>query len=72
MLATSVQRERLVAAPDQLTPERRTSTVAELTRILGLDEASRLALRDRLSSDAKYLVIRHGNDVVGLRRNTPK
>ena len=62
VLATSVQRERLVAAPDQLTPERRTSTVAELTRILGLDEASRLALRDRLSSDAKYLVIRHGID----------
>ena len=62
VLATSVQRERLVAAPDQLTPERRTSTVAELTRSLGLDEASRLALRDRLSSDAKYLVIRHGID----------
>jgi cell division protein FtsI/penicillin-binding protein 2 len=62
VLATTVQRERLVAAPDQLTPERRRATVAELARILGLDDAAAVALRDRLTSDAKYLIVRHGLD----------
>jgi cell division protein FtsI/penicillin-binding protein 2 len=60
VLATSVQRERLVAAPDQLTPDRRRATVAELTRILGLDEAAAVAIRDRLASNAKYLILRYG------------
>jgi hypothetical protein len=36
VLATTVQRERLIAAPDQLTPETRRQTVATLTGILGL------------------------------------
>jgi cell division protein FtsI/penicillin-binding protein 2 len=60
VLATTLMRERLVAAPDQLTPERRRSTVAELTRILELDAAASVALRDRLAGDAKYLILRHG------------
>ncbi|OGO58856.1 MAG: hypothetical protein A2Z32_11825, partial [Chloroflexi bacterium RBG_16_69_14] len=60
VLATTVPRERLVAAPDQLTPERRRATVAELTSILGLDGAAAVALRDRLASDAKYLILRYG------------
>ena len=60
VLATTVPRERLVAAPDQLTPERRRATVAELTSILGLDEAAAVALRDRLAGDAKYLILRYG------------
>ena len=58
VLATTVQRERLVAAPDQLTPENRRATVAELTRILGLDDAESIALRDRLTGDAKYVIVR--------------
>ena len=60
VLATTVPRERLVAAPDQLTPERRRATVAELTSILGLDGAAAVALRDRLAGDAKYLILRYG------------
>ncbi len=60
VLATTVQRERLVAAPDQLTPEQRRATVAELTRILGLDEAAAVALRDRLAGNVKYVILRHG------------
>jgi len=62
VLATSVQRERLVAAPDQLTPDRRRATVTELTRILGLDEAAAVVVRDRLASNAKYLILRYGLD----------
>ncbi|MEO8571399.1 MAG: penicillin-binding protein 2, partial [Chloroflexota bacterium] len=60
VLATTVQRERLVAAPAQLTVDRRDSTVTELGRILGLDETARIALRDKLTGAAKYVVIQHG------------
>ena len=60
VLATTVQRERLIAAPDQLTPETRRQTVATLTPILGLTPDEALALRDRLSTNAKYVVLRHG------------
>ncbi|MBI3749211.1 MAG: penicillin-binding protein 2 [Chloroflexi bacterium] len=62
VLATTVQRERLVAAPDQLTPDQRRATVAELTRLLGLDDAAAIALRDKLASKSRYLVIQHGID----------
>jgi cell division protein FtsI (penicillin-binding protein 3) len=60
VLATTVERERLVAAPDQLTPDRRQATVAELARILDLDEVATIALRDQLSAKAKYIVLGHG------------
>jgi cell division protein FtsI/penicillin-binding protein 2 len=62
VLATTVQRERLVAALDQLTPERRRSTVLELSRILALDEAGAAALRDRMTGTARYMILRHGLD----------
>jgi cell division protein FtsI (penicillin-binding protein 3) len=62
ILATTVQRERLVAAPDQLTPEQRRTTVAELARLFDLDEATSVALREKLASSSRYLVIRHGLD----------
>jgi cell division protein FtsI/penicillin-binding protein 2 len=62
VLATTVPRERLVADPAQLTPEQRRATVAELTRILGLDDVDSIALRDRLTSDSKYLILRYGLD----------
>ena len=60
VLATTVQRERLVAAPDQLTPERRRATVAALVPILGLDEPATVALRDKLAGKAKYLILARG------------
>ncbi len=60
VLATTVQRERLVGAPSQLTPERRRATVIELTRILRLDVAAAADLRDTLSGSAKYVILRHG------------
>jgi cell division protein FtsI/penicillin-binding protein 2 len=60
VLATTVQRERLVGAPDQLTPDQRHQTVETLAGILGLDDAGAIALRDKLSGDAKYVILRHG------------
>jgi cell division protein FtsI/penicillin-binding protein 2 len=62
VLATTVQRDRLVAATDQLTADRRRATVAELTGLLGLDEAAAIALRDKLATPSPYMVIRHGID----------
>ncbi|MGZ8437931.1 MAG: peptidoglycan D,D-transpeptidase FtsI family protein [Candidatus Limnocylindrales bacterium] len=62
VLATTVQRERLVAAADQLTPDQRRATVAELTQLLGLDDAAAIALRDKLASNSRYLIIQHGID----------
>jgi cell division protein FtsI/penicillin-binding protein 2 len=60
VLATTVQRDRLVAAPDQLTPDQRRATVTELAGLLGLDDAAAIALRDKLASKSRYLIIRHG------------
>ncbi|HEY4190961.1 MAG TPA: penicillin-binding protein 2 [Candidatus Limnocylindrales bacterium] len=60
VLATTVQRERLVAAPDQLNADQRRTTVATLAPILGLDDAGAVALRDKLTGSAKYVILRHG------------
>src|SRR5262245_47670714 len=62
VLATTVPRERLIAAPDQLDQDKRAKTVATLTRILGLDQAGSIALRDQLTGSSKYLILRHGLD----------
>jgi cell division protein FtsI/penicillin-binding protein 2 len=62
ILATTVQRERLVVAPYLLSPDERRATVAELARLFELDENATLALREKLASDSRYLVLRHGLD----------
>src|SRR4051812_7473761 len=68
VLATTVQRERLVAAPDQLTPETRRQTVATLTTILGLTPEESVALRDKLATKSKYLIVRHRLDRLTAHR----
>jgi cell division protein FtsI (penicillin-binding protein 3) len=62
VLATTVQRERLVAAPDQLTPDQRRATITALIPILGLTPDDQNALADTLSSNSKYVILRHGLD----------
>jgi len=62
VLATTVQRERLVAAPDQLTPEQRRLTVVAMTPILALTPDDQNTLVDTLSSNSKYVILRHGLD----------
>ena len=52
LLATTVARDRLVAAADQLTPDQRRPTADALIRFLGLDEVATAALRDRSSRAA--------------------
>lgn len=60
LLATTVQRERLVASPNLLSAEQRRATVAELARLFELDDAATLDLREKLASSSRYLVLRHG------------
>lgn len=60
LLATTVERDRLVAAPNQLTRAERIQTEAELVRLLGLDDAATATLHERLSSDKPYVILARG------------
>jgi cell division protein FtsI/penicillin-binding protein 2 len=62
LLATTIDRDRLVAAADQLArdPAGRTRTGDELVRLLGLDEAAAAILREKLASERPYIVIARG------------
>jgi cell division protein FtsI/penicillin-binding protein 2 len=57
LLATSVARDRLVAAADHLTAEQQARTADTLIALLGLDEAGAVALRDKLASGKSYIIL---------------
>jgi cell division protein FtsI/penicillin-binding protein 2 len=59
-LATTVDRDRLAAAPRDMTPDERRKTADELIRMLRLDEAGAATLRTNLASDKAYVIIAHG------------
>ena len=56
-LATTVERDRLAAAPAQMTDAVREGTGTELIRLLELDEEAALALRANLAGDRAYVVV---------------
>lgn len=60
LLATSVARDRLIAAADTLTPDQQVRTADALIRLLGLDEAGVADLRIRLASDKPYVILARG------------
>ena len=60
LLATSVARDRLVAAADHLTPVQQAQTADTLIALLGLDEAGAAALRTKLASDKPYIILARG------------
>lgn len=62
LLATTIDRDRLVAAADQLArdPAARTRTGDELARLLKLDEAAAATLREKLASERPYIVVARG------------
>jgi cell division protein FtsI/penicillin-binding protein 2 len=60
LLATSVARDRLVAAADQLTPQQQAQTADTLIALLGLDEAGAASLRTKLASDKPYIILARG------------
>ena len=56
-LATTVDRDRLAAAPNQMSEAAADRTAAELARLLELDEAAATTLRTTLDSDRAYVVV---------------
>jgi cell division protein FtsI/penicillin-binding protein 2 len=62
LLATTIDRDRLVAAADQLArdPDARRRTGDELIRILKLDDEDARTLRERLDSGRPYIVVARG------------
>lgn len=60
VLATSVARDRLVAAPKELDKTERRQTADELIRILGLDESKAAVLRERMALDKAYVILARG------------
>ena len=62
LLATTIDRDRLVAAADQLArdPDARRRTGDELVRLLKLDDEDARTLRERLDSGRPYIVIARG------------
>ena len=61
-LATTVDRDRLAAAPRDMTPAERAKTADELIRMLRLDETAAKTLRTNLATDKAYMII--ARDVV--------
>lgn len=60
VLATTVDRARLVAAPGQLSAERRRTVAAELVSILALDATAAADLTAKMTSDRPYVVLASG------------
>ncbi len=60
VLATSVDRAILAAAPDQLTPEQRRDVADRLVRILGLADDEAAALIARMASQRSYVILARG------------
>ena len=60
VLAATIERDRLVAAPDELSAARRRAVVAELTTILELDEKASADLATKLAADRPYVVLARG------------
>lgn len=59
-LATTVERDRLAAAPKQMAPDVRAATGDALVELLGLDEEAAATLRANLATDKAYVVVARG------------
>jgi cell division protein FtsI/penicillin-binding protein 2 len=57
VLATTVDRDRLVAAPEQLTQRRRAAVAAELVGLLRFDGPAAAALTGKMTSDRPYVIL---------------
>ena len=62
VLASTVERDRLVGSPSQLGPAERASVAGSLIAVLGLTGADAATLQDRFTTDSSYVVLRDGLD----------
>ena len=60
VLATTVDRDRLVGSPAQLRPAARVAVADQLVTLLGLTGAEAQTLRDRFTTDDDYVILRSG------------
>jgi cell division protein FtsI/penicillin-binding protein 2 len=62
VLASTVEKDRLVGSPAQLGPAARDAVATSLVSILGLTEKDAETLHDKFTTDAPYVVLRTGLD----------
>ncbi|HEY8799190.1 MAG TPA: hypothetical protein VIM20_01195, partial [Candidatus Limnocylindrales bacterium] len=62
VLATTIDRERLVGTPSEITAARRAEVAAALVSLLGLQGDDAAQLTQRETSDKKYIVLAHALD----------
>ncbi|HEV7810304.1 MAG TPA: penicillin-binding protein 2 [Candidatus Limnocylindrales bacterium] len=68
VLATTIERQRLISTPTQIEASRRRDVAATLVEILGLTGEDAQALRDRETSERKYVVLAHDLDTTVAAR----
>ncbi|MGZ6269251.1 MAG: peptidoglycan D,D-transpeptidase FtsI family protein [Candidatus Limnocylindrales bacterium] len=68
VLASTVQRDRLVGSPADLTPARRSEVAKRLVTILGLAGAAAAQLRTAMTSDQGYVLLAHGLEAATSQR----
>ena len=62
VLATTIERERLIGTPSEITPPRRAEVAAALVTLLGLQGDAAAQLTQNVTSDRKYVVLAHALD----------
>lgn len=62
VLATTIERQRLVSTPSQIDPTDRAAVAGKLVAILGLSGADAQQLTDRETSSRQYVILAHGLD----------
>ena len=62
VLATTIERQRLISTPSQIDPDTRRAVADRLVAILGLGDADAQDLRDHETSDRQYVILAHGLD----------
>ena len=62
VLATTIERERLIGTPSDITPTRRAEVAAALVTLLGLQGDAAAQLTQNVTSDRKYVVLAHALD----------
>jgi cell division protein FtsI/penicillin-binding protein 2 len=62
VLATTIERERLIGTPSDITPTRRAEVAAALVTLLGLQGDAAAQLTQNATSDRKYVVLAHALD----------
>ena len=62
VLATTIERERLIANPSEIPAARRAAVADALVALLGLADEDAADLVARVTSDKKYTVLAHGLD----------